>query len=143
VEGIPQRVASISFSTEHTAVEWWDGNGGQMDVARPKQAAARKPRVGGSKTGRRSSKLSEAAGKALDAKGEMIVDKLVESALKGHTGCAQLLVKLAGEPDDGVENGKKRRVRSWAKALAAEREWNGESSEEDAEIGSGRREPEE
>jgi hypothetical protein len=109
-----------------------------MNVARQKQKEVGEPRGSGKKTtGRGSSKLSKAADKALGENSGRIVASLIESAASGHAVSAQLLVKLAEGPAENAKIDKTRRPRSWAKKLAAEPEWNGESLDADAMASAG------
>ncbi|MGC9159120.1 MAG: hypothetical protein ACP5FH_09020 [Terracidiphilus sp.] len=145
---VSQETASFLFHEEGCkSVEWWDGIGGQMVLARKRQAVAGKPR--GTRTEKKTggcgtAKLSAAAVKALEENSEEIAKSLLQRVLDGNINSAKLLLSLAdGKEEEGCAGqGKKKRTRSRADALAAEPEWNDEVMEAAAETEFGVREPE-
>ncbi|MGP8187738.1 MAG: hypothetical protein ACLQKY_16875 [Terracidiphilus sp.] len=141
-------IASFPFyEDEHMSVEWWDGIGGQMVLARQRQAAVGKPRGTGAqkKAGSRgTAKLGAAAVKTLEENSDKIARSLLESTLGGNVNSAKLLFSLAEgqEQEEREGGGKKKCLRSRADELAAEQEWDGEVMEATAETSFGQREPE-
>ena len=125
-------------------MEWWDGIGGQMVLARQKKAVAVRPHGTGSQkkaSGRGRAKLNAAADKTLEENSEKIALSLLESTLGGNASSAKLLFALAEGQIDCEDEGMVRRLYSLAEKLAAEPEWDGETYGVVVEMGSGRHEP--
>jgi hypothetical protein len=141
----PRGIAPFPFYREKSkAVEWWDGIGGQMVLARQKKAAAGRPHGTGAQkkaSGRGRAKLNAAADKTLEENSEKIALSLLESTLGGNASSAKLLFALAEGQIDCEDEGMVRRLYSLAENLAAEPEWDGETYGVVVEMGSGRHEP--
>jgi len=86
--------------------------------------------------------LREAACKVLHDHGQEIAEALRKSSAEGHIQSARFLYDLAKLQEELGKTEAARQIRSLANELAAEPEWNAESSEESAEIAGGSREPE-
>lgn len=86
--------------------------------------------------------LRKAACKMLHDHGLEIAEALRKSSTQGHIQSAKFLYELAKLQEELGKTESARQIRSLASELAAEPEWDAESSEESAEIAGGRREPE-
>jgi len=124
-------------------VEWWDGIGGQMVVARQRQAAT-KPRGAGSQkqaAGRGTKQVSKSAGKTLEDHCEVMVKWLLAGTLYGDASSARLLFSLAEGQSESEAEGVIRTLRSLASELAAEPEWKDGEIEASAEASLGEPSP--
>lgn len=107
-----------------------------MSAASKKPVGVSKPSLKGDKkkaAGRGASRLSEAADKTLEENSCEIAKSLLDSTLKGNVNSVRLLLELAETPPKSEETEAKPRIRSTAKKLAAEPEWNVEAIEKAAE----------
>jgi hypothetical protein len=113
-------------------VEWWDGIGGQMVLAKKKQAVSSKSRGRGSEKqlGRGRTKLNKAAEKKLEENSEKIVQSLLDCTLKGNVSGARLLIALADGEIDCENEEVMQRLCSYAEGLASEPEWKGDPATE-------------
>lgn len=111
-----------------------------MAVARRKQEVNQKAK--GKKASKQAKQLKKAAFKMVGEKAPQLAMLLFSSSVEGDVPSTRLLMELAQKNVEAVKATKNQPLRSWASVLAAEPEWRGESSEEDAETGVGSREPE-
>lgn len=128
-------------------MEWWTGNGGEMAELKRKLKVACKPRgrrsAGAKSKGPKGVRiLRKAAGQAVEQYNKTITKSLFGMTLSGDLKFAHLLMSLAELQPELEEAGKVRRLRSEALELAAEPEWQGETTEDEAETRAGSREPE-
>lgn len=117
------------------AVEWWDGIGGEMVLARTRQAVAGGPRGTGAqqkKVSRGAAKLKAAADKKLEENSEAIAKSLLKSLLDGNVTCAKLLIALAEGQIDCEDEATVQRFYSLAEELGKEEKWTGDLDEEEA-----------
>ena len=101
----------------------------------------RKQKVAGARRGtksavkaspQRTSKLTKAASKVVNANSVKIAESLLQSTIKGHVQSARLLLDLAERPLESGGEAVTESARSQAEELAAEPEWTGEADDEDA-----------
>jgi aspartokinase len=111
-----------------------------MSVARGKQAVKQKAKA--KKASKDVKQLKKAARKMVDDKAPQLAMLLFSSSFEGDVPSTRLLMELAQKNVEAERARKIQPLRSWASGLAAEPEWRGEASEEDAETGVGSREPE-
>lgn len=71
-----------------------------------------------------------------------IAQTLLQNAMKGNLASLRCLFELAQRSQEETDEGKARLTRSIASELAAEPQWQDESTEAKAETGIGGREPE-
>jgi hypothetical protein len=118
------------------AVEWWDGIGGEMVLARKRQAVAGGPRGTGAQqrtASRGAEKLKAAADKKLEENSDKIAESLLKSLIKGSVTSAKLLIALAEGQIDCEDEALVQRFYSLAEELGKEPGWKGDPSEEEAE----------
>jgi hypothetical protein len=143
---IPKRDCPFPLSTEECkTVEEWNGIGGQMELARQRQAVVKRPRGTGAQkkaVGRGTAKMRAAAGKTLEDNSEQIAKSLLDSTLGGNASSARLLFALAEGQIDCEDEVVVRRLCRLADKLAAEPEWDAESIKDAAEMGFSLREGE-
>ena len=117
-------------------MEWWDEIGGEMILARQRQAVAGRPH--GTGTGKKAAsrgteKMQAAAGKTLETFSDKIADSLYQGLLKGNASIAKLLFALAEGQIDCEDEVVMGRLFTVAEKLASEKQWTGPLSEEEAE----------
>jgi hypothetical protein len=117
-----------------------------MAVGKQKLAVVKKPQASGASkkaAGKGTATLRKAASKKVNEHSEELAQSLLDGALKGQVMIARMLLELADSQfgEDGDE-GSMQSLRSWAGQLSSEDPWHGENSEEGAEVGAARREPE-
>jgi hypothetical protein len=125
-------------------VEWWDEIGGEMILARQRQAVAARPHEtgAGKKTvSRGTEKMKAAAGMTLETFSDEIADSLYQSVLKGNASIAKLLFALAEGQIDCEDEVVMERLFAMTEKLASEKEWAGPVDEEEAETGFEQPEP--
>ena len=117
-------------------MEGVDGIGGEMVVARKKQAVRGKARGTAAQKkapGRGTAKMKAAADKTLEVNSREIAKALLAKTLEGNSTSAKLLFALAEGQIDCEDEPAVQRLRSLAEELAAEPQWNGELEETEAE----------
>ncbi len=127
---IPKRNRPFPFHREvGKAVEWRFGIGGEMVLARERQAVAGRPHGTGAKNKKVSpgtAKMKAAAGKTVADHSDEIAKSLLESLRKGDVNSAKLLFALAEGQIDLEDEEVMQRLCSYAEKLASEPEWKGE-----------------
>ena len=126
------------------AVEGWDGIGGEMVLARQRQAVQKKPRGAGAQkktASRGTAKMKAAADKELGETARRLRNRCCEK-LEGQRYMRKAAFALAEGQIRLRGRAVVSRLLSMAERLASEPEWDGELDEAEAETGSGQREPE-
>jgi hypothetical protein len=127
-------------------VELRDGIGGQMELARLRQAVIRKPHGRGVQTkavNLGTAMLNAAADRTLKENSEKIVKSLLDGIISGNATSAKLLCALAEGQINFEDETVMKRLYSYAEKLASEPEWNSEKTEASAENSIEESEPEE
>jgi hypothetical protein len=107
-----------------------------MIVARERRAVAGRPRGAGAKkkqSGRGTTEVTTAAGRALERNGEMITVSLLKGLLDGNVTIAKLLFALAEGQIDCEDEAVMRHVYSLAEKLDLEPPWTGSADEAEPE----------
>jgi hypothetical protein len=133
------------YGEECKAVGCWYGIGGEMVLARERQAAGRRPHGTGARkqsVSRGTAKMKVAADLAMEVLSDELATSLLDRTVGGNATIAKLLFALAEGKIDCEDEAVMERLCSFAERLASEPAWTGPEDEEEAETGFGEREPE-
>jgi len=130
-------IALFSFhGRECETAEWQDGIGGEMVLARKKQAGAGKAKgAGGRKNevSRGTAKLKAAADKTLEEHSAEIAESLLHELMGGNNMSAKLLFALAEGQIDFEDEAAVHQLCRLAERLSSEPEWEGGEMDAEAE----------
>jgi hypothetical protein len=113
-------------------VEWWDGIGGEMELARERQAVLKRPRGAGAqkvKVSPGKARLNAAADKTLELFSQEIAFSLLRKTIDGNATSAKLLFALADGQFNCEDESVVQGLLSLAEKLAAEPQYSDEKEE--------------